>query len=268
MRPTVWFLIGIVAISGSLVRAQDGASNWQFSLQGTYYYGSVDGYVQTPNGGEPGTTSNKRPKLDEIGISETSIYDIAGIAAYHREEIYAGAQIIQMSGSDTLSAPLISHGVSFPAGTHVSSDVDLNWYRLGYRHRFTLGSDEQWSIWPSVGAVLWDASYHLSGGGGTADRSHTTGNVQFGLEAQWRPRNGPFSINASVLAAPPISDLPEIYTEQLVATYRVLEREKSELAIFGGVMWEQQYYEDNQTVSNKVKADFGPMLVVGLRFSF
>jgi hypothetical protein len=61
---------------------------------------------------------------------------------------------------------------------------------------------------------------------------------------------------------------PEIYTEQLLATYRVLEHSGSELTAFGGVMWEQQYNEDNQTVSNKVSVDFGPMLVVGVRFSF
>jgi hypothetical protein len=266
----------VVAIAGSILllhaipaNAQEhpqDEGDWRFSLQGAYLYGSVDGYVQTPSGGEPGTTSKHRPKLDEIGIDDASLYDISAIAAYHREEIYLGAQIIQMSGSHTLNQDLISQGLTFPAGTHVSSDVDLNWYRLGYRHRFSLGDD--WTLWPSVGGVLWDFHYKLKGGGNKADRSYDKANVQFGLEAEWRPNRGRFAVDAAFSAAPPISSWPEIYTEQIVASYAVIKTDRTDLDVFGGVAFEQQYYEDNQSVSNRVEANFGPMLIVGLRWSF
>jgi hypothetical protein len=261
----------VLLLAACVVHAQElvqPVSDWRFSLQGAYLYGSVDGYVQTPLGGERGTTTSKRPQLDDIGISETSVYDIAGVAAYHREEIYAGAQIIQMSGSDTLSSPLISQGHSFPAGTHVSSDVDLTWYRVGYRHRFTLGKEGEWTLWPSVGAAIWDFHYRLSGGGAKADRSYLESNVQFGLEAEWRPGGGKFALDAAFLAAPPLSSWPEIYTEQFLASYQFFEHNGSDLSVFGGLMWEQQYYADNESMPNKVKADFGPMLVVGLRLRF
>jgi hypothetical protein len=247
-----------------LSQADDG--DWRFSLQGAYLYGSVDGYVQTPSGGEPGTTSKHEPKLDQIGIDDVSLYDISGVAAYHREEFYGGAQIIQMSGSSTLHENLISQGLTFPAGTHVSSDVDLTWYRFGYRHRFSLGDD--WTLWPSVGGVLWDFHYKLKGGGNTADRSYGKANVHFGLEVEWRPQRGRFAIDAAFSAAPPISSWPEIYTEQIVASYQVIHSDRTDLEVFGGVAFEQQYYEDNQAVSNRVEADFGPMLIAGLRWSF
>src|SRR3954470_8578603 len=238
------FIISIVALTGVLARnialAQD-QGDWRFSLRGAYLYGSVDGYVQTPSGGEPGTTSSRRPKLDEIGIDDASIYDVSGIAAWRREEIYAGAQIIQMSGSDTLASTLISQGRTFAAGTHVSSDVDLDWYRVGYRHRFSLGGEaSDWTLWPSVGVAVWDFQYRLSGGGVAADRSYIKANVQFGLEAEWRPNRGRFAIDAAVLAGPPIVDTwPQIYTEQIVASYRLLDGDRAALDLFAGVALEQ-----------------------------
>ena len=265
--------VAMLLVPTSPARAQEqqqqqhDESDWRFSLQGAYLYGSVDGYVQIPSGGEPGTTSHHRPKLDEIGIDDTSIYDISGIAAYHREEFYGGAQIIQMSGSHTLQETLISQGLTFPAGTHVSSDVDVNWYRAGYRHRFSLGDD--WTIWPSVGGILWDFHYKLKGGGEKADRSFDKANVQFGLEIEWRPNQGRFAIDAAVSAAPPFAtSWPQVYTEQIVASYQVIHSNRSDLDVFAGVAFEQQYHEDSQTVSNRVEANFGPMVVAGLRWSF
>jgi hypothetical protein len=266
--PWLQVLILGALLTPSVARAQEAERDWRFSVQASYFYGNVDGYVQTPSGGEPGTSSSKRPKLDEIGISDTSIYDVAGIAAYRNEEIYAGFQFIQMSGSTTLDQALISQGQTFPAGANVSSDVDMYWYRFGYRHRFTLGSEGEWTLWPSLGAAVWDFRYRLRGAAETADRSYVKVNAQLGLEGEWRPNRGRFAIDAAVLATPPISSLPEIYTEQLVAKYRVIDSDRVDLEGFGGIAFEQMYYEDNQTLSNHVKADFGPMLNVGLELRF
>src|ERR1700712_3036417 len=33
----------------------------RFSLEGAFFYGPVKGYVQTPAGGSPGSTSHRRP---------------------------------------------------------------------------------------------------------------------------------------------------------------------------------------------------------------
>lgn len=267
---TAWsrtLLLGAL-LAPSAARGQTPESNWRFSLQGSYLYGGIEGYVQTPSGGQPGTSSNQRPTLDEIGISDTSIYDVAGIAAYRNEEIYAGFQLIQMSGSATLDQALISRGQTFPAGARVSSDVDLNWYRFGYRHRFTLGSEGEWTLWPSLGATVWDFHYRLRGAGETADRSYTKVNGQLGLEGEWRPGRGRFGIDGSVLATLPISSLGQIYTEQLVAKYRLIDLDRVGLEGFGGIAFEQMYYDDNQTLPNHVKAEFGPSLIVGLGLRF
>jgi len=250
------------------VNAQD-QPDWRFSLQGTYQYGSVDGYIQTPNGGEPNTTSNKRPKLSELGINNTSVYDAEVTAARNNDSFYLGGQWIQMSGSNTLDSDLVSHGQTFPAGSHVDASVDLDWYRLGYRRRIALGHAGEWTISPSVGAAVLDFRYQLHDATASVDRSYIKLNAQFGLDVEWRPRSGPFSLDLALLGCPPITPpLPQMAVEQLVAKYQLIQRAKMDLDVFGGVGFEQIYYEDNQAVSNHVNANFGPMWIIGLNLHF
>ena len=173
-----------------------------------------------------------------------------------------------MSGSATLDETLISQAQTFPAGAHISSDLDLDWYRFGYRRRFALGNSGEWTIWPSAGGAVLDARYHLSGDGAVANRSHVKVNAQFGLETEWRPRGGPFAVALELMWCPPIFSLPQMDVEQIVAKYRILHSEKSELEVFAGVGFEQIYYEDSQSISNQINADFGPMFMAGITFRF
>jgi hypothetical protein len=272
----------------AIIAPPPGPSNddheFTLSLAGTFLYGDVRGYVQTPSGGEPGTTSKERPKFSEIGIDTASIGDGQLTAAFGeglRHEVYLGGQFIRLSGDDTLTSDLVSHGVTFPAGSRVSSDVQLDWYRVGYRYRFELNDVtalcgapsnpalDDFSLYPSVGGAFLNFDYRLDGAGGQrAGRSYIKGNVQFGLEFEWRPRRGPFSVTIGGLAAPNFSSLPGIYYEELAAHYRFLDTKAVDATATLGVALEQMDYKDDQQVSNHIHADFGPMLVAGVELKF
>jgi hypothetical protein len=178
----------VIIISGAsaLLAAEPSIddADWRFSLDVSYLYGHVSGYVQTPSGGEPGTTSSKRPRFSELGIDNASMADVAATGAWHNEELYLGAQIIRLSGDATLDEPLVSHGTNFPAGTSVSSDIQLDWYRFGYRHRFELLDDRSLTISPGVGAAVLDFSYRLdaSGAGPLTSRSYVKIGPQLALD--------------------------------------------------------------------------------------
>jgi len=244
---------------------------WRFSLEGSYLYGPVNGYVQIPAGGEPGTTTHNRPKFGDIGINTANIADAVFKASWRDEQLYLGGQWVRLSGDDTLDEPLVSHGVAFASGASVSSDVQLDWYRFGYRHRLTFLDDRSLTLYPSIGAAVLNFSYDLSGGtgGASASRSFIKLGPQLGLEAEWRPNRGPFSIDLDVLASPVIiSSIAAIFSERLVAEYRFYENPSFRSSVFAGVAFEQMRFEDDQTVSNEISADFGPLLIVGLRLEF
>jgi hypothetical protein len=38
--------------------------------------------------------------------------------------------------------------------------------------------------------------------------------------------------------------------------------------VFAGVGFQQLYYEDDQTLPNRIRADFGPLATAGVRVSF
>jgi hypothetical protein len=57
----------------------DPAAPFRLQLDFHYMYGEADGSIQTPSGGEPGTTSANRPSLSEIGIDHVRCFDFASL---------------------------------------------------------------------------------------------------------------------------------------------------------------------------------------------
>jgi hypothetical protein len=62
--------------------------------------------------------------------------------------------------------------------------------------------------------------------------------------------------------------MPFIATAEVVGKYRFIQTHGVGVAGFGGVAYEHISYEDNQDVSNHIKADLGPMLVLGIEVRF
>jgi len=138
MRSKMWhlgtvFLVGIIAFGFDQVWTQDPAeTGFHASLDGEFRYGSIQGFRQIPRGGDVGSTSSERPKFDEMGINQAAIGAPSLTLGWNNHNIYALARLIRLSGSDVLDTTLISNGTTFPAGTHVSSNMRLDWYGLGY----------------------------------------------------------------------------------------------------------------------------------------
>jgi hypothetical protein len=260
----------ITVLSAPLSTAQAEPTNdFRFSLSGAYLYGPIRGNIQVPLGGEPGTTSSHRPTLSELGIDHASIWDVNGESDWRRERFYLGAQFIQPSGSDTLDEMLISHGVTFPAGSHVSSDVGLNWYRVGYGHEFDIGEGRTLRITPKIGAAILDFDYKLDSGGLSAKRSYIKAGPQFGAEVEWQPGKLPFSLDLDLMLSDNFgTSLAAISSESLLVKYRFFEHGSLSTSAMIGVAFEQIRYEDDQTVSNRVHVDLGPLFVVGLQVKF
>jgi hypothetical protein len=57
----------------------------------------------------------------------------------------------------------VFHGATYPAGSHVDSDVDLSFYKLGYSYR-VLGTSA-WSLRPGLSGYVWTFDGHLTGEG-------------------------------------------------------------------------------------------------------
>ena len=222
------------------------------------------------SGGGSGTTSNERPKFHEIGINQAPIGDVSLGLEWDNNAIYAGARLVRLSGKNTLSSTLISNGTTFPAGSLVSASTQLDWYRGGYEYRLSYGNKEgaYVLVYPSIGFGLLSFDYRLTSPGVfPADRSFSKAAPQLGSRLEWSP-GGPFFLSGEVISSLPFSTLPLLFSTDLTVGYQFWGRADRGARVFLGVGYDMIHSEDNQRVSNHIKANIGPELVVGLRVRF
>ena len=133
--------------------------------------------------------------------------------------------------------------------------------------------NNQLSLSPGIGVAVLDFSYHLDAsgpGGSSTNRSFIHETPQLVLNSEYKPwQSLPLTIELNLLGSPVVtSSLPGIFDEELLVKYRLVQHGGFELDGFGGVAFEQIRFHDNENVSNRIKADFGPMLVVGFKIHF
>src|SRR5258705_5960687 len=101
----------MAAMIGSWARGDDIPPDQSIiTLQGSANFGPISGYLQTPAGGQPGTSSKHRPTLEELGIDEVWFYDTRLDLQWHSLRLYGGYQFFPLAGAAAPSQPLISRG--------------------------------------------------------------------------------------------------------------------------------------------------------------
>jgi hypothetical protein len=253
-------------------RCKEGEKGFHAAIDGELRYGPIDGFLQTPSGGKPGSTSKGRPTLSELGIDTAPSADTSLHAEWANNILYAGASLTPLSSGSKLDKELISEGATFPAGTTVHSDVQLDWYRVGYERHYLFGNDQgaTVSVEPAIGLALFDFSYRLKAGGGahlSADRGYTSAAPQLGLESAWSP-GGRFSLAGDIFGSIPYPKDLLLFTVEMTARYRLWGRDDRGSLLFLGLGYDRIDSQDKQRVSNHVQVNMGPSLVAGVKLSF
>jgi hypothetical protein len=260
------FLAGLAAGTAFAQDVREASEGVSVGVQGSFNFGPIDGYFQTPTGGRPGTSSTRRPKFDELGIDDVAFYDARLNVQWRDLLVYGGYEFIRLNDSVTLSQPLITHGVPFAAGEHVSTDDQLDWGRIGAGWTFRFLNDRL-KVTPKAELALLDFDYHLSGGAQSTSRSYIKGCGRLGLEGTYYLTRM-MSLNLDGAASLPLSNTPQIATVAATANVRVLDSHRMKADVFAGVGMQWIDYEDNQRLSNHIKADIGPFVTAGIGFSF
>jgi hypothetical protein len=231
-------------------------------------YGPISGYLQTPSGGTPGTTSDKRPTFEELGMDNVGIIDAAVAAGKGAHDLYVGARIVRLQSDTTLDETLISQNQTYPAGSSVEADVKLDWYRAGYRHRFYYLYDEKAyiGVYPALELGLFDFHYQLQGQDGTStDRKYLHGTMRLGVESEWRPA-GRFSVSAGIHSSIPVPTF--IFSVHATGKYQLWAQDSRGGTVFLGVAYDLIDFEDSQEVPNHIRAEMGPMIQIGFEIGF
>lgn len=231
-------------------------------------YGPISGYAQTPLGGAPSSTSGKRPKFDELGIDMMTMVNLSLSAGMDSHYIYGSAHLVDLSGKSTLDEKLIFHGREYPAGTRVKSDVNSNWYEVGYQYNIHFSKERMnLRMAPTVAFALWDFSAELESNGGKNSRSYIKGTPRIGLEFEWFPVKR-FSVSGKAIGSLPFNNMPHIYTVGLVGKYNLTEINRLKILLFMGVEYNRIDFKDNQAEPNRITANMGPLGLIGAEIKF
>jgi hypothetical protein len=263
-------LITLLVFPGTRIRAAESEpADYPVTItaEGGVFYGSVDGFLQTPHGGAPGTSSSHRPTLHELGIDDAVLYEAGLRAQWGHLEGLGGAQFIDLSGSATLSQSLVNHGVTFPAGARVHADASLDWYRAGLGWRFEW-AEPHLELTPRVEVALLGFSSELTTDDARAQRSYAKAAARLGIAGAWH-FNEWLSLGLDGAASLPFENTPQIATVRGAAQWHLAPRNRwlrPTLFLGAGAEWID--YEDRQQVPNHIDTTFGPLVTGGLSLAF
>ncbi len=163
----------------------DHEDPYWIEVSGGAWLAALEGHLHTPRGGQPGSTSPNRPRVDEIDLNRATWLpwvDVRlGLGLLH--ELHLNGTFIQRSGQDILTDTLISQAQTFPAGSHVASTFGLNTYRAGYRPLALQAEAAGWRMTPEAGIGFSQFKYLLSSptATGPVDRQYGIGFPYLGV---------------------------------------------------------------------------------------
>jgi len=247
--------------------APDAApSEVEFSLGGSGFYGPISGYVQVPLGGNPGTTSSRRPTLHELGIDDAAFWDVTGRVQWRHFGVFAGYTGLDLSSVGTLSESLVTHGVAFAAGSpfKTSIQLDAGYLGAGWKFDFLEGRLE---VSPRIAVTILNFDYSLESPSARAARNYRDGAVQLGADAAYQLGHG-FALEVDGGASLPIPHMPQLAAVTGRVAYKMFPEAPVHATVFLGCGERWIDFEDSQEVPNKIHVRSGPLLTGGLTISF
>jgi len=263
----LFFLVPSLAATPAFAGSEPETRPLEVTLHGAYSFGYVDGFMQTPLGGVPGTSNGRRPTLGELGIHNGGFYDAGLAARWHQLGFYGGYQGIGLEGNGHLPSPLVSHGVSFGEGDSFQTKDRFDWFRLGGGWNFQLAGGRL-ELFPKADLAVLDFRYKLASPSQDASRSYVKAGFRLGLEGSWSfTRN--LSLKLDGAASVPIANTPQIATLGATMNWRLFPSAHAvRPTLFFGAGAEWIDYEDSQTLPNHVRLRLGPLLTGGLSLAF
>ena len=267
----------------SLVQAASGADGERrpppiLRVSATAWLASLEGHLQTPAGGQAGTTSPARPTLEEIGLGGLQALPTvdAQLRIAQNHELHFAYAHIDLSGHAVLEDDLVSQAVVFPAGSEVESGLELPFLRIGYRAHWLSWNPGRWHIAPEVGVAGFDFTYTLDSPSvvDSVDRGYSVIFPYLGFLAE-RPLLGRLGFEGELFGSAGVNGAS--YAElDLRLVYAFVRRQRLEVSGLLGLRGLWLYRRDGQKpVPNEIDVRVGSFstdpwagFYAGLRIEF
>lgn len=123
-----------------------------FTLRTRYWHPWPSGDVFITLGGEPNTASTVDLK-DDLDLDAGNEWMVGADVRMGRHRIRFAYEPLSFEGKNVLDRPVIYHGVTYPAGSSVTSDIDLTLYEAGYQYALVDKCND--TLWGGLAAWVW-----------------------------------------------------------------------------------------------------------------
>jgi hypothetical protein len=271
----LWALLTIPAFADSTT-----------SVQMLYSSGDIEGFVQTPSGGRPGTTIAQRPELGELGISsiDKTEFEIAREGRLGR--FYAAYDQAQMTNRLQLERDLLSQATYLSTGEEVDAQIKLDLYRLGYARRFYREFfGNPFVLYPGVELVLFNFQYEVDRTAAVAEnemaapdtlvaeampevrygdihRAYNKTGLRLGARAEYQLGRR-WAFTGELLDSLDIDSQPQVLSANLGLRYRLFESARQVSYLHANLGMEILDYKDEQPVPNHIRAEYKNLASLG-----
>jgi hypothetical protein len=246
--------------------APSDARPFEFGIDASGFWGPINGYIQIPAGGNPGSTSMRRPTLHELGIDDAGFWDVNLHARYGAFVAFGGYTGLELDSSGTLAEPLVSHDVPFPAGSPFNHSTSLNTGYVGAGWRFEFAG-ARLQLMPKIDIAILDFSYRLESPGLLAARAFSDVAVRLGADGSWALGHG-FAVELSGEGSLPIGQMPQIASVTGRLSYALFPSSPVRAKVYLGMGGRWIDFEDGQTVPNHIHVSSGPLVTGGFSIAF
>jgi hypothetical protein len=256
----------LAALLAAPIAAADEQDRFELSLRAAGSYGPVSGFVQVPLGGEPGSSSARRPTLRELGIDDAASYEVTARLRFGSFALFGGYAGLDLASSGTLGKSLVSHGVAFAAGSPAKTSLQLGvpYLGAGWRLAFDGGRLE---LFPKVDVALLDFSYALDSPDAHAARAYRRLGIRLGAEASYRLGHG-FALELDGAAPLPVGSMPQLASVTGRLSYHLSPLSRVRPTLFLGVAGRWIDFHDSQTLPNHSSVRLGPLVTGGFALAF
>ncbi len=241
-----------------------------YSIKYFHNFSSIDGFVQIPKGGQFGTTSDKRPTFEELGIKRINYPELTLATKWENFGLYLRIKYNSFKGDSILSSDLKTHDIQLKKGDKISTRHLHNFYTLGLSYDFPV--TKKFTIIPKIDFSAYQFSYKFSATGSKIvnndERKFNAGTIRVGGKIKYTyNENLIFSLNSMYHI--PHDSIKSSLETSLVASYNLYRNENKELNLLVGLSYDQFKYKDTQKdMQNFINYKSKPIYKLGLEFKF
>ena len=220
-----------------------------------------DGYLQTPTGGAPGTSSLSRPGFRELSADNGTYRWLGGMVAFGSNALSVRYTAIADQGTATLRDALVSQGRPFAAGDPLESRIGLDGLSLSYTRSFPIGDRTTLGFGPWLGWTAFDLK--IDGRAHQVDRSYRV--YALGATGRLDRKLGQrFRLRAEAIIAPAYTGSAGRFAVEPSLAYRL----SAALELCAAIRLDAFRYDDahKQVLPNRLRVDREVVPAISIRW--